>query len=219
MILFEFDIDYYVIYPFVIHLLAYWISSTFFIYLDKIYSTYATIGYEKYIRAIKNSLSNQFLITLPILYLLHSNIKYAVIKSENDNLLMSFIKLFIIGNISNLIFYCIHRLLHTKLFYKYIHYKHHEYIIPIAPAALYSHPLEHIICNNLAFMIPYILIGLRYDFLLLSIILGSINTTFSHTKYIESINMNHYIHHKKFNYNYGFGTTLDKIFRTQYKIK
>ena len=50
MILFEFDIDYYVIYPFVIHLLAYWISSTFFIYLDKIYSTYATIGYEKYIR-------------------------------------------------------------------------------------------------------------------------------------------------------------------------
>ena len=216
MYLFENNMLQYVFYPFITHLISYWGSSLFFIHLDKKYNIYEKIGHDKYIKAIKNSIYNQFLITLPLTYLLKTHIKNSIIKSAYDGILLSIIKIFIITNISNFIFYWLHRLLHYKLFYKYVHKIHHEYIIPIAPCALYAHRIEHILCNNLAFMIPFIIIGMRYELLLASICLGSINTTMSHTKYMKSININHYIHHQKFNYNYGFGSSIDKLFKTHY---
>jgi len=216
MYMFENSLQKYVYLPFITHLISYWVSAIFFIYLDKKYKIYEKNGNNLYIKAIKKSVQNQFLITLPLTYLLKSNIEKSIIKSEQDSIYISLIKLFIIANISNFIFYWLHRLLHYKIFYRYIHKIHHEYIIPIAPCALYAHPLEHILCNNLVYIMPFILIGMNYKFLLISICLGSINTTMSHTKYIESININHYLHHEKFNYNYGFGSTLDKLFKTYY---
>jgi len=46
-------------------------------------------------------------------------------------------------------FYYSHRLLHHRYFYKYIHKKHHEWQSPIALAAIYCHPLEHLIANTI----------------------------------------------------------------------
>jgi len=46
-------------------------------------------------------------------------------------------------------FYHGHMLLHHKSIYKHIHKKHHEWIFPIAAAALYSHPIEHLLTGTI----------------------------------------------------------------------
>ena len=43
------------------------------------------------------------------------------------------------------VFYHGHKLLHHRSIYKYIHKKHHEWQAPIAAAAEYAHPIEHVI--------------------------------------------------------------------------
>ena len=43
------------------------------------------------------------------------------------------------------VFYHGHKLLHHRKIYKYIHKKHHEWQAPIAAAAEYAHPIEHVI--------------------------------------------------------------------------
>jgi sterol desaturase/sphingolipid hydroxylase (fatty acid hydroxylase superfamily) len=216
MILFE-NLIRYILIPFGTHMLSYWLTVFILIYFDKKNNIYNVIGYDKYYKAIKGSLINQLTITLPAIYFCKEYLSKSIIYASNDTILLSVIKLFWILNFINGIFYLIHRLLHQPMLYKYIHKIHHEYIEPIAPSALYAHPIEHLMGNNFAFILPIIIIRLRYDILLLSICLASVNVVLSHSSYMKYIlkdNNDHYIHHKKFNYNYGLISYIDKLFGT-----
>jgi fatty acid hydroxylase domain-containing protein 2 len=46
-------------------------------------------------------------------------------------------------------FYAIHRTLHHKWIYKYIHKIHHQWTSPIALMGHYQHPLEMVLCNHI----------------------------------------------------------------------
>ena len=56
-------------------------------------------------------------------------------------------------------FYYSHILLHSKLLYKSLHKIHHEWTAPVGLAALYAHPLEHILSNLLPIALGPLLLG------------------------------------------------------------
>jgi len=57
------------------------------------------------------------------------------------------------------IFYYVHRAFHHPKIYAYIHKKHHKFTAPMAFAAQYSHPVEHILANVLPIFLPMALKG------------------------------------------------------------
>lgn len=61
------------------------------------------------------------------------------------------------------LFYSVHRLLHHPRFYAWLHKKHHQFTAPISFAAVYSHPIDHLLQN--AFPIAFPMIVRRAHFL------------------------------------------------------
>ena len=56
-------------------------------------------------------------------------------------------------------FYYSHLLLHNPALYKQIHKTHHEWTAPVGTAALYAHPLEHVVSNMLPIALGPLLMG------------------------------------------------------------
>ena len=206
---------YGVIIPFVLHMITYWTSSIIFLIMDTIYLDSNHINWKKYPRAIKISLANQFFITLPTVTILSPQLTNSINLAINDSWILTLIKIFLIINLSNILFYSFHWLLHRSWFYKNIHYRHHEFVEPVAAATLYAHPIEHLFSNVLSFFIPIILIGTTYKITIGLLVISTLISTFAHVNYIElPIENEHGYHHKKFRYNFGFGGYLDKLLGT-----
>jgi len=120
-------------------------------------------------------------------------------------------------------FYCIHRLIHVPVLYKYIHSVHHNSVNPSPWSSLSMHPIEHLLYWSDS-LIHLILPSHPLLFLYGLQVTGT-GAVVGHVGFdkievgsdsgVDTHAYAHYLHHKYFEVNYADGTTaLDKLFGT-----
>ena len=104
--------------------------------------------------------------------------------------------------LTDILFYPLHRLAHTKYLYRF-HAMHHEFHTPIPMAALYAGPVEHVVVN----LVPPMVAGIvcRMDTLTFMVwaFAASVNTVWAH-----AVPNQHTDHHRLRKKNYGVGFML-----------
>ncbi len=109
-------------------------------------------------------------------------------------------------------FYTLHRIMHSKRFYKY-HKMHHEMKETLGLFALYAHPFDAIVVNMGSIYVLHLLLQFSAFQVYLVGTYATINTVInSHSSIAHK--QSHQIHHLKFNVNYGLDLFMDKIFHT-----
>ena len=118
-------------------------------------------------------------------------------------------------------FYWVHRLIHWKPLYKYVHYLHHKNVNPIAWSGMAMHPVEGIVYLSVV-MIHWIIPSHPFHFLF-DLQHAALGPACGHHGFEGPIvngklptgSYFHYLHHRYFECNYGEATLpLDKWFGT-----
>ena len=108
--------------------------------------------------------------------------------------------------IEELCFYGSHRLFHTHALYAAFHKLHHQYTAPFGFAAVYAHPLEHLLSNVLPVALGPLLTGMSPHLACAWSVLAVINTMVSHCGWkLPGMHdpSSHDWHHLTFTENYG----------------
>lgn len=143
--------------------------------------------------------------------------EYYSYSPEKYYLLLILLKIYIMRYLTDFFFYSIHRLMHTKYFYKF-HKIHHEIKAPIGITAFYMHPIDYIFGNLLPIYLPTLIVQADFITIHVWIILSIGNSVIvSHGGFINKSEF-HDDHHKYFKYNYGTEIFMDKLFKTKKEL-
>ena len=216
------DIQIFIINPMIYSGLAYWGMSGFWFIFDIIIAPYGRIsGGEiinwKLYRKTANHVLKLHSLTPIVLYMMIPLWKYRGIDTSSNSLLsiLTLFKLLMCPIISDLIFYCTHKMIHYNNIYKYVHKTHHEWIVPCGIAASYASYTEYFLCNLPTFLLPPLILNLNWIVCNLWFIISTINVVNNHSGYIFlDSSVHHSNHHKYKRYNYGTYLT-DNVFKNE----
>ena len=111
-------------------------------------------------------------------------------------------------------FYWTHRLFHTKWLYKTFHKCHHESYNPDLFSAMSFHWFESCIYFSSALLVSWILPLWTFRLLIIGLIIFPLEDHLGHGTWSLESSHNHYIHHSKFNWNYGSSPLWDHLMGT-----
>ena len=128
--------------------------------------------------------------------------------------LETFSKLLLCSLLSDVVFYISHRICHLKIFYKHVHKKHHEWVVPCALAAAYSTFYEYLLCSLPTFLVPPLIVNINWYGAQIWFVIATISVVNDHSGYTFLRNSIHHTNHHKYqNYNYG-SSHLDSLGQT-----
>ena len=107
-------------------------------------------------------------------------------------------------------FYLIHRVLHTKLLYRWVHSLHHANVFPGPWSGLAMHPIEHLIYFSsilVLWVVPssplHVIFCLQQSAFTPSQGHSGFHKVVVGSNEFENANLMHYLHHRYFEVNYG----------------
>ncbi len=183
---------------------------------------------QDYITVLKVAIVNWLFVGLPVVYLYCFHVSpwrgsstgplgYPSIPIFVRDLAVSVV-------LEDLFFYSSHRLIHTRRFYAPIHKQHHTYTAPFGLAAIYAHPIEHLLSNVVPLALGPLLMGSHPIFMMIWALMALFNTMSVHSGYCLPFYLwpdpyFHDWHHEKFNECFGAANIMDTVFGTDRQFR
>ena len=137
----------------------------------------------------------------------------SVLPEELPTFQRTIFNLILLVVLQDFLFYYSHRLFHYPPLYRAWHKKHHEFTAPVAIAAVYAHPVEHIFVNLLSVWLPILIVGVHCAEYWVWFAVVIIGTFVNHSGYHFPFNPispeHHDFHHLVFTENFGTFRYLD----------
>lgn len=180
------------------------------------------INSGEYWNAFKVSLFNWFFLTLPYIY----SISYYVVPRLVPSMpplptVWVFVRdMAVYILVEEVMFYFSHRALHHPSLYGPIHKFHHKYTAPFGIAAIYAHPIEHLLSNVVPVSVGSLVMRSHPVLPMFWGVLALFNTMTVHSGYdfshwgVFPAPYFHDWHHERFNENFGAIQVLDWLLGT-----